>query len=66
MKMTRVTVGVTSSPFLATQVLWQLAQDYQDQYPQAAGIIMQNVYPSKTHSPGVTRPSLSAGCPLHP
>ena len=44
MRMTRVTFGVTSSPFLATQVLRQLAQDYQDQYPQAASIIMQNFY----------------------
>ena len=44
MRMTRVTFGVTSSHFLAMQVLWQLAQDYQDQYPQAASIIMQNFY----------------------
>ncbi len=40
MRMTRVTFGVTSSPFLATQVLRQLAKDYKEQYPQAAKIIL--------------------------
>ncbi len=38
-RMTRVTFGVTSSPFLATQVLRQLAHDYQEQYPKAAYIV---------------------------
>ena len=44
MRMKRVTFGVTSSPFLATQVLRQLAYDYQDQYPQAAHIILNHFY----------------------
>ncbi len=39
MRMTRVTFGVTSSPFLATQVLRQVAKDHQEQYPRAAKII---------------------------
>ena len=39
MRMTRVTFGVTSSPFLATQVLRQVAQDHKNQYPRAAKII---------------------------
>ncbi len=39
MRMTRVTFGVTSSPFLATQVLLQVAKDHQEQYPRAAKII---------------------------
>jgi len=44
MRMTRVTFGVTSSPFLATQVLRQLAHDYKEQYPQAANIIRKHFY----------------------
>ena len=39
MRMTRVTFGVTSSPFLATQVLRQVAKDHGKQYPRAAKII---------------------------
>ena len=39
MRMTRVTFGVTSSPFLATQVLRQVAKDHEKQYPRAAKII---------------------------
>ena len=39
MRMTRVTFGVTSSPFLATQVLCQVAKDHKNQYPRAAKII---------------------------
>ena len=37
--MTRVTFGVTSSPFLATQVLRHVAKDHKNQYPRAAKII---------------------------
>ncbi len=44
MRMTRVTFGVTSSPFLATQVLRQLAHDYQEQYPKAAYIVRNHFY----------------------
>ncbi len=36
MRMTRVTFGVTSSPFLATQVLSQVAKE---EFPRAAKII---------------------------
>ena len=39
MRMTRVTFGVTSSPFLATEVLRQVAKDHEKQYPRAAKII---------------------------
>ena len=44
MRMTRVTFGVTSSPFLATQVLRQVAKDYEKQYARAAKIITNNFY----------------------
>ncbi len=33
-RMTRLTFGVTSSPFLATQVLRQLASDYEQEFPE--------------------------------
>ena len=39
MRMTRVTFGVTSSLFLAMQVLCQVAKDHEKQYPRAAKII---------------------------
>ncbi len=39
MRMTRVTFGVTSSPFLASQVLRQVARDHENQYPRAAKIV---------------------------
>lgn len=42
--MTRLTFGVASSPFLATQVLRQMAKDYQDSHPKAAKIIMSAFY----------------------
>ena len=32
-RMRRLTFGVTSSPFLATQVLRKIADDYEDEYP---------------------------------
>ena len=38
-RMTRLTFGVTCSPFLATQVLQQVAADYSAEYPTAAAII---------------------------
>ena len=44
MRMTRVTFGVTSSPFLATQVLRQVAKDYQKQYPRASDIVRKQFY----------------------
>ena len=44
MRMTRVTFGVTSSPFLATQVLRQVAKDYQEQYPRASRIVSTQFY----------------------
>ena len=43
-RMTRVTFGVVSSPFLATQVLRQLANDYEDEFPHAAAIIRSSFY----------------------
>lgn len=43
-RMNRLTFGVTSSPYLATQVLRQLASDYQTQYPEAAAIVRQTFY----------------------
>ena len=43
-RMKRRTFGVKSSPFLATQVLRQLASDYQTQYPDAARTILEDFY----------------------
>ena len=43
-RMTRLTFGVTSSPFLATQVLHQVASDYQTEFPQAAEIVKNTFY----------------------
>ena len=43
-RMKRLTFGVTSSPFLATEVLRKVAQDCQDTYPQAAEIIRSSFY----------------------
>ena len=42
--MTRLTFGVTSSPFLASQVLRQVAKDYQEEIPRAAEIIGSTFY----------------------
>ena len=42
--MKRLTFGVTSSPFLATKVLRQLAEDYQSEFPRAAQIIKESFY----------------------
>ena len=38
-RMTRLTFGVTSSPFLATQVLRQVAQDHGKEFPRVAHIV---------------------------
>lgn len=43
-RMTRLTFGVSSSPFLATQVLRQLASDHQDEHPAAAQAVRQSFY----------------------
>lgn len=43
-RMSRLTFGVTSSPFLATQVLRQLAKDYRAKYPTASCIVDQFFY----------------------
>ena len=43
-RMKRLTFGVASSPFVATQVLRQLAINYKDQYPQAAAVIESSFY----------------------
>ena len=41
--MTRVTFGVTS-PFLATQILRQVAIDHQQEFPEAAALIISSFY----------------------
>ena len=43
-RMCRVTFGITSSPFLASQVLPQTAEDHKDQYPDAAAIVQKSFY----------------------
>ena len=43
-RMTRLTFGVTSSPYLATQVLRQVASDYRNDFPKAARIIESTFY----------------------
>ncbi len=35
-RMTRLTFGVTSSPYLATQVLRQVATDHRDDFPASS------------------------------
>ena len=42
--MTRLTFGVTSSPFLAKQVLRQVAQDHGKEFPRAAYIVETTFY----------------------
>ena len=42
--MCRVIFGITSSPFLASQVLLQTAEDHKDQYPDAAAIVQKSFY----------------------
>ena len=43
-RMTRLTFGVTSSLFHATQVLHQVAKDHGEQFSKAAGIILSHLY----------------------
>ena len=43
-RMTRLTFGVTSSPFLATQVLRQVATDHQNEFPRAAAVVLTTFY----------------------
>lgn len=43
-RMTRVTFGVKSSPYLASQVLQQIAQDYEHEHPEAAKIVKRSFY----------------------
>ena len=42
--MKRLTFGIASSPFLATRVLHQMADDYQDKYPEAAAMVKKSFY----------------------
>ena len=43
-RMKRLTFGIASSPFLATRVLHQMADDYQDKYPEAAAMVKKSFY----------------------
>ena len=43
-RMKRLTFGVTSSPFLATQVLRHAANLYKDEFPEASDIILHHLY----------------------
>ena len=43
-RMKRLTFGIASSPFLATRVLHQMADDYQDKYPEAAAMVKKLFY----------------------
>ena len=43
-RMSRVTFGISSSPFLASQVLRQVADDYASVHPEAAKEIKQSLY----------------------
>ena len=43
-RMTTVTFGVVSSPYLAMRVLRQLAKDEEGKYPLASNILFNNVY----------------------
>ena len=42
--MTRLTFGVKSSPYLATQVLRQLADDHRQEFPRAAKLVSTDFY----------------------
>ena len=42
--MKRLTFGITTSPYLASQVLMQLTSDYSDEFPTAAALIEQVFY----------------------
>ena len=43
-RMTRLTFGVKSSPYLATQVLRQLADDHRQEFPRAAKLVSTDFY----------------------
>ena len=43
-KMTRLIFGVTYSLFLASSVLYQVADDYQEEYPLAAAVVHSTFY----------------------
>ena len=43
-RMTQLTFGVTSSPFLASYVLRPVADDYQKEYPLAAAVVNSTFY----------------------
>ena len=43
-RMTRVTFGITTSPYLASQVLHRIAEDYHLEYPAAAQIVKTSFY----------------------
>ena len=43
-RMLRLTFGVASSPYLATQVLHQAAADLKDKYPLASNVILESFY----------------------
>ena len=43
-RMTHLTFGITTSPYLASQVLTQLASDYKDDFPRAADLIHKTFY----------------------
>ena len=43
-RMKRLTFGVTSSPFLASKVLQQVAEDHQASYPGVAQIVKEDFY----------------------
>ena len=43
-RMTRLTFGVTLSPFFATQVLRLVAIDHQTEYPIASTLVQQDFY----------------------
>ncbi len=42
--MTRLTFGITSSPFIAAQTLQHIASDNAELYPQAAEVVQKNFY----------------------
>ena len=42
--MKRLIFGINRSPFLATQVLRQLAKDYSKEFPEAAQAIFKSFY----------------------
>ena len=43
-RMRRLTFGISTSPYLATQVLLQVASDHSELYPEAARIVKSSFY----------------------